>query len=183
MSRQEVRRALDTALMREQRKISRLAIELRTNRITINQWQLAMRTATKNVHLYSAAAARGGFAQMRKSDFGRVGAALRKQYTYIDRLAGEIGGGLPLDGRFLSRVQLYAQSGRSSYVDHDMRLHRDLGYGEERSHLGVADHCDECVAADAMGWQPIGSITPIGSRQCLSRCKCSMSYRRDPGAP
>jgi hypothetical protein len=26
-------------------------------------------------------------------------------------------------------------------------------------------------------WQPLGSMIPIGSRDCLSRCKCHVEYR------
>lgn len=177
VSRAEVRRSLDFALRNAQREMRTLAQSLRSGNISLAQWQARMRVIAKNVHLYSAAAARGGFAGMRAADYGSVGARLRFQYKKIDEFAAQIARGYPLDGRFLSRVDLYAQSGRSTYHTFDGRMHKASGYIEERYYLGVADHCGECVAIQDAGWQPIGSLTPIGSRQCLSRCACSVEYR------
>lgn len=177
VSRADVRRAIDFAIRSQQRLMRRLAQDVRAGRITIQQWQRGMRAALKDIHIYSAAAARGGFAQLTARDYGGIGARLRTQYTYLDRFAGEIEAGLPLDGRFQQRVELYAESGRSTYHEFDRREHQRGGFTEEHSFLGIADHCDECVAEEERGWVPIGELVPIGSRQCLGRCHCRIEYR------
>lgn len=177
MPRAEVRRAIDQALLAEQRRMLTLATELRGNRITIAAWQEEMRAALKELHLYSAAAARGGFDQMGSAEFGQVGQKLREQYRFLDRFAGEIENGLQLDGRFTGRVELYAQSGRATYHEHDSRVNEDAGMSEERSVLHPADHCTECVEQAELDWQPIGEMVPIGDRQCRGRCHCTVQYR------
>jgi len=51
------------------------------------------------------------------------------------------------------------------------------GYVEERSVLGIADHCDGCLAEAGKGWRPIGTLLPIGGRDCKARCRCHFEYR------
>lgn len=155
-----------------------LSNELAANRITIQWWQREMRTALKNAHIYSAAAARGGFAQMGNAEYGQVGQRLRQQYRYLDRFAREIEEGLPLDGRFMSRTELYAQSGRATFHEHDAEVQADAGMEFERSIISSgADNCQGCVDEAERGWVEIGSLRPIGTRDCLSRCLCTMEYR------
>jgi hypothetical protein len=35
-----------------------------------------------------------------------------------------------------------------------------------------------CIEEAQKGWQPIGTLSVVGSRTCLSNCRCSFSYRR-----
>lgn len=177
VSRARVRKEIDKALLSEQRRMHRLANQLRGNRITIGRWQDEMRAALKEVHIYSAAAARGGFAQLGAGEYGQIGQKLREQYTYLDGFAADIENGLPLDGRFTGRVELYAQSGRATYHQHDRRVHEAADFTEERSVLGAADHCESCVEEADKDWQAIGEMTPIGERDCLARCHCTVEYR------
>lgn len=178
VSRAEVRGAIDQALVNAERRIAGATEALRTGRLGLAPWERLMREEIKNVHLYNAAAARGGWAQMTQADYGRVGQAVRRQYEYLERFGNQIASGRVVpDGRFMMRARSYAQAGRSTYHMTDRRVHRERGFTEERSLLGIADHCDECVSEEGRGWVRIGDITPIGSRQCLSRCRCSIEYR------
>lgn len=172
-----VRRALDGALQRAQTRFVGIANDLRESRISLTEWERRMREAVKDVHLYSAAAARGGWAQMSAADFGRVGRIVRDQYTFLNRFAADIASGAPLDGRFLQRVELYAQSGRRTFHLTERFLARARGMTEERSVLHPAEHCAVCVAEAARGWVPIGQLIPIGERTCLSRDQCSLEFR------
>jgi len=173
----EVREALDAALDKAERRLVSLGDQLRSRSISIAQWQAQMAAELKYIHTTSASLAKGGWAQMSPADYGRVGFRLREQYAYLNRFAAEIAGGLPLDGRFLQRVKLYAQSGRLTY-HMVLRAERVLrGETEEKNVLGVADHCPECVDTSAKGWQPIGTLPLIGTRQCRSNCRCHLEYR------
>lgn len=154
-----------------------LAEELRTNQIGLDAWLLEMRTLLKDVHLYSAAAAKGGWAQMAQADYGRVGQLVRTQYDYLDVFANDIANGLPLDGRFLRRVALYGEAGRATYhvveaLEMDVR-----GMDEERNILHPADHCGDCIDMTELGWVKRGELIPIGQRQCLTGCHCTLQYR------
>lgn len=177
VSRSEIRAAIDTTLRNIGREYGALAEQLRANTITAREWARTMRLLMKETHLWSAAAAGGGWAQLTRSDFGRIGQIVRGQYAYLENFAREIRRGLVLDGRFLRRVQLYAEAGRRTYhlVERARMLER--GVTEERSVLHPADHCGECVDEAAKGWSPVSSIIPIGERTCLTGCHCTMEYR------
>lgn len=173
-----VRRALDRALLAADREISAVSSRLVAGTVTISEWQTAVAAATRDAHLYSAALAKGGWAQMTQSDYGRVGAMLRERNKFLVRFAQEIeAGGLSLP-QIRARAEMYTESGRTIYhltERIEMRDHYDMT--EERSVLGPADHCAGCLAEREKGWVAIGSIQPIGTRTCLSRCKCHIEYR------
>ena len=174
---EEVRLWLDEVLDRNDLKMAQTALLLLSGGINVQQWQEQMRASLKDVHLISGALARGGWEHMSQADFGRVGNELRFQYERLARFATQIERGLPLDGRFRRRVQLYAQSGRVSYtaaLRQEMALR---GYTEEQSVLAAADHCSECVAEAGKGWVPIGTLVNIGERICKSNCRCHLEFR------
>jgi len=177
VSRATVRRELDRALANAQRRITELSERLRTNGISLDRWQVDMRRAIKQVHLYSAAAARGGWAQMTRADYLGVEQVLREQYRYLNGFASEIADGLPLDGRFLRRVALYAGAARRMYHAAHQDEMESRNFTEERSVRHPGDSCNGCIAAEAKGWQPIGTLVPIGERDCLGGCRCDMEYR------
>jgi hypothetical protein len=40
----------------------------------------------------------------------------------------------------------------------------------------VKDHCQTCLDEAERDWQPIGTLTPIGSADCMSRDRCYFEY-------
>lgn len=175
--RQAVRRAIDAAIDNTAKQMRATSEGLRNGTVTLDEWHLQMRTHIKNTHLWNRAAARGGWAQMTPKDYGAVGNAVRAQYAYVDRFAGEIAAETQkLDGRFLRRAEMYAQAGRRTYDVADREENAARGRTRERNILGDADHCGECVALSARGWVAIGTLTPIGSRECLTSCRCFIEY-------
>jgi hypothetical protein len=48
---------------------------------------------------------------------------------------------------------------------------RVLGRGE--------DHCQPCIdwSLDRVGWQPLGSLPPLGESDCLMNCRCHWRFR------
>jgi hypothetical protein len=175
--RRDVRDAVDHALSRSGNRTRALAGELRRGGLALEDWADAMRREIKRVHLHSAAAVKGGWAQLTSADFGRVGAAVRREYAYLDRLAQQVAAGLPLDGRFTLRVEQYAEAGRDTFHVLETEAFRSLGWDEERNILHPADHCDGCLGQTERGWVPLGTLVPIGRRQCRRNCRCSKAYR------
>ena len=155
-----------------------LADAYRKGNISLGRWEREMRALTKDSHLLNAAAAKGGWDRLTPADYGRVGQAVREQYRHLDGLAGELAAGFQSpDGRFITRAQMYTRSGRTTYETTSRSVARDAEFTEERSILHPADHCESCVAQADLGFQPLGSLLPPGSRQCLSNCKCTLEYR------
>lgn len=173
----QVRRALERRVEAAGREMQRLAEQLRSGAISTTQWRSEMHRRMRDVHLFSAATVKGGWAQMTPADFGRVGARMKEQLKFLDNFARDIDRGLPLDGRFLRRAGLYALSGRETAHRTQTLQMQTRAFDEERSVLGVAEHCPVCVDEAAKGWVPIGTLIPIGRRQCLGNDRCAMQYR------
>jgi hypothetical protein len=178
VTREEVRATLDSALARGDLDARGLATRLQRGTIDVVEFERSMKRLVKSVHIYSAAAARGGFAQLTAADDRLIASLIRAQFRYMDRFIGQLRAGLPLDGRFVARAELYTEAARTTYVEFDRLLNEELGNNLERSILHKADHCDECPREARKGWRPIGTIIPVGSRVCGVRCRCSMEYRR-----
>lgn len=190
VSADDVRRGLDKALEQRARANRALTEELRAGAISLDQWRREMRASIKDAHLYSAAAARGGYSQLSDSDRRRVAALVKEQFEYLEKFARDMENGLLLDGRVLSRAELYAQAARSTYERTRRRImSEENGMREERSVLHGREHCTDsrnregCIEQAAKGWVPIGTLVPIGERTCLGNCLCTMRYREGRAAP
>ena len=172
-----VRAELDRVLAKSTKRTQSLATALSKGRITPEDWTRRMREEMRLLHTFSASAAKGGWEQMSPADFRTVQQRVKEQIGYLDNFSQQIGKGLPLDGRFMRRTELYSQAGRGTY--HDVqRVERELrGDTEERNIRFAGDSCDGCIAASASGWVAIGTLPVIGSRDCLTRCRCEIEYR------
>jgi hypothetical protein len=178
--RAQVRAWLDEALDTATKRIDALATALRTGGIDLVSWQVRMQREVKNVALYSAATARGGWAQLTDADLGRVGRYLQNQYRFLNRFTLQIQRGeQALDGRLNARAQLYAQAGRPLYELMDRAEQRVRGMTGRRNIRHAGDSCDGCLEATAAGWVGIDSteVEEIGARECSTRCKCTWEYR------
>lgn len=175
-----VRAEVDVALANASVRARALAEALRAGELTIAEWEIGMRALSKEVHIYSATAARGGFAQLIARDYGRLGRVVRNEYAWIRNLRGQIEGGLPLDGRFLNRAALYAQAGRETYHKIERQVALEQGHTIERNVLArEAVHCvggRSCPGETARGWVVVGQLVPIGQRLCARNCKCTIEY-------
>jgi hypothetical protein len=168
-------------------RINKLGAELRrftrmlsAGDITLDQWQGSVREALKLVHVQAAIIGNGGRETMRANDWGRIGQRLRVEYAFLQGFARDL-----LDGRVSSamadrRIQLYAQSVRSTYWEGTAIRSEKQGYSLMRRILDAqAKHCENCLAYAARGVVPIGSLPLPGQRcQCRANCKCSVKYLR-----
>jgi hypothetical protein len=147
--------------------------------MSMTQWQKQMRQLVKDNHLIAYAAERGGWQNMTQSDYGRVGAIVKYHYGRLDDWAQQLHYGVaPRDGRMLARADLYEEAAYSTYAAMDHRSAALAGLTEEFSDLEQsAQNCQGCIEANAMGWQPFGTIPPIGQRDCGARCRCTWRFR------
>lgn len=174
-----VNQALDRSIASAADRMVAFSQQLQTGGITLAQWQDRMAAEMKLLHTGAAALGRGGWSQMTQSDWGWTGWILRRQYVYLRRFAQDIATGhQALDGRMLARTMMYAEAARGTQRQMQRRNAQGHGHTEERNRLGAAEHhCSECPGLSSRGWVPIGSLPSPGSRQCLSRCHCSLQTR------
>jgi hypothetical protein len=81
---------------------------------------------------------------------------------------------------------MYGDAASGTYHAARQRERAAAGIEEARRVLGGgAAHCEDCIALASVGWRPIAEVPPPGTAcQCVSRCKCSLAFRRArrPGA-
>lgn len=178
----DVRAATDAAFGASEARARALTEQLRAGTMDLSDWLQNMRREVKRTNLYGGAAASGGWAHLTASDLGRIGQRVRAEYAYLSRMAaGLADGSIPLDGHAVARAGQYGQAGRATYWAADVAAHAARGYTEQLNVLGNAEHCPDCVAETAKGWQPLGQGRAIGARRCRRRDRCSWRYRRADG--
>ncbi|SRR5579875_3148483 len=174
----QVRAAIDTLIDAQTAKARALSERLVNGEIHLAEWQAQMASELKALYVAVGVAARGGFANTTQSDYGFIGSLIKKQYQFLRAFAEQIASGQqPLDGTLVARAALYAQAARGLYETVAQWKAKQAGATQEKSVLHPADHCADCTGEAAKGWQPIGSLIPIGQRQCRTNCKCSFIYQ------
>lgn len=178
ISRDDVRRALDRIIDASRDRVRKATEDLRRGEMNAGDWDALMRKEIKRTHLAGEALLRGGWKQLTPADFGRVGSAVRKQYKHLGGMIDDIRSGKQrTDGTLVNRATLYPASARVQFHEHQTDMLDELGYTEERNVLANAEHCNGCVDASALGWVKIGTLPPIGTRDCRGNDRCSMRYR------
>jgi hypothetical protein len=179
VSQATVRRITEDQVADARVRMRALGESLVSGRISLAEWQLGMEAQVKRAHIAAASAARGGFAQLNQSDLGWIGARVREQYGFLRNFAREIETGrAPLDGRILSRSDLYGSAARGSGREMERRIERIAGAAFERRVLGPADHCRTCIQQARLGWQPLGRLKRIGDSECRVNCRCHFEAKR-----
>jgi hypothetical protein len=184
VSRRAIRSEIDRVLDREMKNARELALGLRDGAISLEAWRLSMRDVIKSVHLLDAAAAKGGWAQLTADDYGRIGAIVKKEYQFLEKFTRGISTGrVPLDGRVPQRAMMYVEAGPPPSNRGPPATMAKAGFRWEQNILHPADHCGGCLGETARGRVRIGKLVPIGRRQCLRRCRCTLSYFKSRTGP
>jgi len=152
---------------------------LRAGQITFAQFQLIFEKGIKNINITSYVMARGGYAQMSPSDWGRVGREIRTQYEFARRMYGQIASGKQrLDGTFTQRIQQYVEAGRATYEKERARqaVLRQRIYARRIRH--ARDSCAGCIRLAGLGYVLIDGpdYVPIGGTDCINKCKCTQQF-------
>ena len=172
--RRELDRYLDTA-----DPAKALAEALRGRQVSLADWEVAMRRHVKNTHLNAVAMERGGYANMRPQDYGRVGQIVREQYGYLKGFAADIASGKQrLDGTLGVRAKLYSQAGRETFY-RSKQANLAAGVDMVRSIKHARDSCRDCEYLNGK-WFKVGdpAYSLPGRRQCNKNCRCTEEYGR-----
>lgn len=174
-----VRKSLDRIAAASGQRMRVMGQQVAKGDASLGDFHLAMRTEIKTALINNVAAAKGGYAQLSQSDYGRVGNEVKRQYKFLDNFVTELYAGVTKANTpgFLARVQLYFNTARTMYYKFDREVQEEAGMKEERNLLHPAEHCDECLAQTDMGWVPLGTLVPIGDRECVGNDRCTMEYR------
>lgn len=104
------------------------------------------------------------------------------QQSFLEKFNDEITAGTVSAGIIVSRSQQYGNAPTRTFFNLSLVQAREDGFDEYKSVLGAADHCKPssragCPEEQARGFVPLGELTPIGARTCLSNCRCHYVFR------
>lgn len=174
-----VRNALESVIDTTGVSINQSTQQMIDGKITRDEWEKEMQRDILALMIVSALAAHGGVNLMTRADWQAISTQATVQYAYLKAFSDEIAAGLALDGKLLSRADLYADAGRSAFEEARTIINERNGWEEERRNLEEgATHCEGCIDQADLDWQPIGTLDPIGAEECGTRCKCTKQYRK-----
>jgi hypothetical protein len=161
------------------REMEKLTKQFVDGKIPLPEWAAQMKESVKGTHSAMGQLAHGGKKMMGAKERGLLGADMRAQYEHLNRFVLQVESGKvkPGDG-MIARAKMYGHSGWTTYSSAVGQREKYAGMREERSILeSAARHCDDCTGEARKGWEAIGTLIPIGERQCLGMCKCELEYR------
>lgn len=82
---------------------------------TISTFETEMRNRLKNAYVAEYTLGKGGFEQMTPSDYGRVGAQLKKQYKYLRTYLEDVAAGRESVGNARQRANNFLGSARQAF--------------------------------------------------------------------
>ncbi len=178
MSDRRKRLTIERMIIRSERILVDIGIQLRDGVITLAQWVRQVQQQLRPLHLAAVAATVGGFPLLTQAHVSAYRQALSDQFAFLATFRQQLRSAAQLlDGTFLARLRMYARAAHGVAQEVNRKVQPFLGKTEERRVLGVADHCPDCPPLAARGWQPIGSLPKIGATVCRVNCRCHWEYR------
>jgi hypothetical protein len=147
VSQRTIDRTRDALIDRSRDRIGALTDRLHAGEVTLSDWRTAMRAEIKQIEVQQYLLGRGGRNVMTPRDWGRIGAEVRRQYRYLDRLVAEYQRGEISDAAFRSRARMYTSGSNAAF---------SRAQGEAWA-IALPAHPGD------------------GSTRCLGYCKCSWS--------
>jgi hypothetical protein len=183
--------AIDPFLNNVRLTMRDLSGQLQTQNITVLQWHDEMMSLVKYSQMAAALIANGGIGNTNGNDIAVIVFLVIGMLAYLQAFAEQIASGEQvLNGRLLSRSDLYAWAGRDAYEE--MRRYEAqvyMGMEQEKRVLDPqANHCvpgerengdywESCPELADKGWQPIGTLPRIRDTPCRVNCKCTWRFQ------
>jgi len=100
------------------KEVSKLAEQVYTGDVTIGQWEETMRRMIREMHSSVAAISKGGWDNMDYSDWGKLGAWVKKQYKYLHGFAEDIDANRETIslGAIDSRARMYGEAAKGAAI-------------------------------------------------------------------
>lgn len=165
-------------------RMAALTTRLQAGKLSLADWEAQMLGEIRSTHVAASLAAHGGRAMASQADYAVISAQVRQQYQFLHSWATDIANSkAPLNGLLVNRARLYARSSIGSFEGMKERDARNSGAQmEERNVLGAAEHhCSECPELPR-GWLPLGTLPPVGTRECGANDRCRIERRLVPVA-
>jgi HK97 family phage portal protein len=145
----------------------------------VRSWFVGIKGLLASLYRAAAAALLGGEVREGDAEVADLERASQAQFEFLDGFeAATLDGSQSLDGTFANRAEMYGDASWAVALDVVRASAVRQGYTTERRILGETSHCEDCPPLAEQGWQPIGTLPPIGSTECLTRCDCHWEFGR-----
>lgn len=143
--------------------------------INVAEWERVTALALKQLHGQQYILGRGGLKQMAQSDYGRIGAELKKQYRLLRGVSEDLILGSMTQAEFLARMNLYSAASTVSFERGRAQANKGFAYVSRSTRSG--ESCPECKSYAALGRVPNGDL-PLPTQDCTCQvnCRCTISY-------
>lgn len=145
---------------------------------TVSRWRDGAARLLRRAYLAGALALMGP-SELSSSEWEALGGANTEQVEFLDGFAGDIlSGKQPRDGTLPARAGLYGASVWN--VSQNVTVARAQADGMTRYrsvHVGPDKPCATCRRENAKGWQAIGTLVPIGKRDCKANDHCHWEFK------
>lgn len=179
VSRDNIVKLLDDSVKSAEQRMNALGQAYQDGKIAPATYTVAMRDEVRRQHLQQAALARGGFDKLTQADYGRAGQALRQLYPKIAGTSADVAAGEVSAAQLKQRHAAYAGSARAIY--HRIEREEAGPSGDTKVMIEIrilhpdAQHCEDCVTYQGMGWQIAGSLpVPGEDSKCGHHCRCKI---------
>lgn len=172
--------AFRDAIEKQRQATIRLTEQLRQRRISQEEWYGEMKDMIEQTHRWAFVLMAGPSFLLIPHLRAMYEAMTSREIAFLQNFLAEVRSGKQrLDGTLPRRAALYAVAALGALYDALRYVGSSMhGYTHEQNILGIAEHCDGCLEQTARGVVPIGTLVPIGDRDCLSNCKCRIVLLR-----
>lgn len=163
----------------QQDQAEALADQYLKDEITLRQFQEKLAKQSKNYHVTQA---KIGKPNLDQSDYGKIGAKLKKEYSYLSNFVDDIDNKNLSDAQIKSRAKQYFMS-NESFENAQTQSHKNNDFKWEKWQRTLQDSCAGCIMQGGRGWVRLDTLPRIGSQNCLIRCKCYKEYSKSKVQP
>ena len=123
---------------------------------------------------------RGGVGQMTEADWNLLRDLIDEQGEYLRGFANDLD--QLSEAQITARGKLYIRSSQQAFWHGRVAARPDAEEVRWVMHP-LAEHCPDCIAWDAIGWQEIetnpygGCVPGSGCTQCLTNCRCHLEFK------
>lgn len=173
-----VKSLVGEAISKTQGNAQSVTEKLLNGKLTVGGWESEIAAQIKQVSIWQTMIGKGGQKQLDSRDYGRVGAEMRLQLSYLRKFSQEVLEGRLTANQIKARVNLYFERTTGLYEEARRSGHKENGYLWERRQLNSGgNECADCFSYAAMGWQAIGILPrPGNSCECRANCLCSFKF-------
>lgn len=185
LTEREIREALDDYIDSIQRNIAKKAVQFTAGEIKTAELFTFLESEVTALHGASGSIAYGGLPQMDSEKWSRIENKLITELNYLNQFRGDVQSavstGEPLSAEGIAnRAGLYGEAAYPEYMNQVIQREGDAGItlGRRICEEDGAS-CVGCVDAATEEYIPLDEIPEIGSMECMSNCRCEISFKID----